>query len=72
MVLVVMGQRMVARKGHFMEELSPEERAIMVDVGGKRAEIVGHPPSKIETAARVAIQPAADVPAALTAVGRER
>jgi gluconokinase len=48
----LIGQRMAARKGHFMpaalldnqfatlQEPSPEERAIVVDVGGTPAEIV--------------------------------
>jgi carbohydrate kinase (thermoresistant glucokinase family) len=48
----LIGQRMAARKGHFMptalldnqfatlQEPAPEERAIVVDVGGTQAEIV--------------------------------
>jgi gluconokinase len=48
----LIGQRMAARKGHFMptalldnqfatlQEPAPEERAIVVDVGGTPAEIV--------------------------------
>ena len=73
----LIGRRMAARKGHFMptalldnqfatlQEPSPEERAITVDIGGTPAKIVDEIlrrlPRGIETGARVAARPATDV-----------